>query len=184
MPAKLSSSLLNQDEAVLAPKDRLAIRGRPIDPFFADAEELFLRFEEATSDGTRIAPASMSVSYPGSDGMSVNREKYSQPTDVLWPHWLDLGLASVAVGKVTKLVFEAGDKGRTYAMATEHEPAPAIRSKRLPENYAHSLVKTVCPPEPFHRTPSKKVKKEARLELAKVFQVLVVPSSRKAEPSI
>lgn len=166
-----SSSFLDPAEAELSVRDRLSLRGRAPDGNFFDEERLFLRVEHLTADEQHVLPAELELIYPGSDGMSCNREKYSLPRDVCWPHWLKHHVAWISHGIVTKLSFESGDK-RVYVLHPRHDPAPAHEPKQIPENYAHTLVCTMRTPHTTHEKPSAAVRKKARLDLAIQLQVL------------
>ena len=148
---------MTEAEAALPPLVRLATRGRSLDPSFDSTERLFLRFSSMTEDGY---VAAASVGYPGSDGLSCNRERYSLPEDVLFPAWPDHGIAAIDVERVLGF----------YNLDVRHDP--------LPENYAHALVITVCLPEATHVQPTQAVKKKARLEVSRLLAVLREPSIR------
>lgn len=71
-------------------------------------------------------------------------------------------------GAIVSLVFESGD-GRRFKLAPVHKPTEKDLPGKLPENYAHSLVCTIQPPEDHHVKPSAAARKHARLLLAGVF---------------
>lgn len=157
---------LEPGEADKPVEERLALRGREPVPEFGAAEPLYLRVERLAENGRNPLPAGLG--YPGSDGMSTNRGRFSLPEDVLWPKRLHWKVVFAACGEVVACRF-ASDTGTEYQLEAVHDPTVADPAKELPENYAHSLVCTRVPPNAKHVQPSQAAKKRARQHLAKLF---------------
>jgi hypothetical protein len=128
--------------------ERLRRLGRPVDPNFSAAEKLFRRIPPRLDhivDGKLLPPA---IKFPD---FSVNREKYSQPADVLLGvdpdgairTYPDHGIAAFEVGDVP-LELKAND-GEVYTFKVLHEP--------LDENYSHSEVRTYVDGNRSQRVP-------------------------------
>lgn len=94
------------------------------DPEFEDSERLFRRIHpEHFMEGVL---ADAFLPFPS---FSVNREKYSQPEDVIRDH-PTFGIAAFAVGDIPPEL--EGEPGQAFRFGVEHAP--------LPDNYAHSEV--------------------------------------------
>lgn len=113
------------------PADRLAINGRFADPTFEPTELLYIRFEKHEND--RVLHSQLG--YPGTDGMSLNRGRYSEPEDVLWPNWATLGVAEVAVARLPSTELSGSDE--EFGLEPRHTPWT-----EPPENYAHTSYVT------------------------------------------
>lgn len=107
-----------------------------------------MRVQQLTADGQRPLPAELG--YPGTDGMSTNRERFSIPSDVLWPHHPTWGVVAAQHASIEECRFASGDGQQKYALLARHDPTVGNVEKNLPENYAHSLVCTTKPPSVEH----------------------------------
>lgn len=87
-----SVSFLDDKERSKSPQERLRWRGRIRDDHFPVEEEIYVRVEAIAADREHVCPFAIESLYPGSDGVSVNRSRFSLPTDVLFPHWSSWGL--------------------------------------------------------------------------------------------
>lgn len=119
------------------PNERLRFAGRSVDPKFEPNEDLFLRFMQMTESRR---PDPLAIPFPGSDGMSVNRGKYSLPEDARYPVWLNHGVAAFDVSGLPEDV-ASGDR-RLFCCRVRHDPQNVYLKAydRRFENYAHSLV--------------------------------------------
>lgn len=81
--------------------------------------------------------------------LSTNREKYSEPEDVV------LGYEEDAVAIAAARVRDIPERVGEYEFRPVHVPEP--------ENYAHTEVRTFQEGEHLERKPSKTVRKEFRL---------------------
>jgi len=110
--------------------DRLRRNGRPIDNQFSADERLYRRItaESLESDDTLTK---MAVRFPT---CSVNRAKYCEhPTDVLYPGFFHLGVASYTVGSIPpKLSLEQDHDHRRFLFSVQHVPCEDM--------YPHSHV--------------------------------------------
>lgn len=129
------------------------------DPQFEDTEPLYLRFPPpqgyiAPEDRAAITKLTdPQVRFPD---FSVNRGKYSKPSDVLRPQDVGWGVAQFQVGDVPQAIYdsEARSTPIVYTFRVEHVP--------LPENYAHSEVRTYA--DGSHLTDKRQVRKKIRKE--------------------
>lgn len=94
------------------------------DPYFAPSERLFRRVPLGEAMDGFVSDASLP-----SPAFSVNREKYSNPVDVL-EGFEGFRVAAFRVGDIPNSL--QSDGGESYQFGVEHEP--------LPDNYAHSEV--------------------------------------------
>src|SRR5262249_8031646 len=100
--------------------------------------------------------------------MSVNRSKYSEARDVLYPDYFpSFGVLSFPVGGIPG-PFRPGE-GALYEWTTRHEP--------LDENYAHSEVRTYRDGtfDAKLRIQSTLVKKHFRERLREVARIEILP---------
>lgn len=110
---------------------RLTRRGRAADPDFAQVEHLYRRClatEQDPGDPERLFPDQISF-YPD---WSVNREKFSRPEDVLYPGFLNWGIAAFQVQDIPAPYQTEGNV--TYHWTAQHVP--------LEDNYPHTEVWT------------------------------------------
>jgi hypothetical protein len=107
-------------------------KGRPTDSEFLPSEPLYYRMSVAGSVGSR--PDGIDIRLFPED--SVNRGKYSEPRDVLYPSYFHLGVAEFPVSKIPaprSFTDQQGDT-RVFALTVEHDPKE--------DNYAHSEVRS------------------------------------------
>lgn len=83
---------------------------------------------------------------------SVNREKYSQPEDVLWPEYFNWGVLAFPVRAV--LVELMSGDGRTFRFVVQHDP--------LWNNYSHSEIRIHESGSRMTKKPTKAVRREFR----------------------
>jgi hypothetical protein len=114
--------------------ERLYRRGRPDDQEFEPTEELYHRCKEGSTYEDPAQPSAwrLKPSALRSPDFSVNRQKYSQPEDVLLPTYQGWGVAAFAVGDVPASISSPGQVG--FEFRVEHVPEE--------ENYAHSEIRT------------------------------------------
>ena len=111
--------------------ERLKQKKRPPVQEFDTKERLFQRFDELITDRPYIYPNQ--VRFPE---FSVNRERFSEPDDVLLPDYLDWGIVSFKIEDIPgKRVIGEGTSGETtYSFVAVHVP--------IPDNYSHSEIRT------------------------------------------
>lgn len=97
-----------------------------MDPHFEPHEFLYYRISVKGPVGSR--PAGVDIRLPED---SVNRAKYSEPEDVLYPNYFHLGVAQFKVGSLPE-PRQAGDL--VFRLTVEHDPEE--------DNYAHSEVRS------------------------------------------
>ncbi|MEX1268854.1 MAG: hypothetical protein WEA56_07620 [Balneolaceae bacterium] len=143
--------------------DRMFRNGRKLDQKFDAKEKLFQRFSKLSSLKGAIYPNS--IRFPD---FSVNREKFSEPLDVLlhdYPNLLKLGVASFKV-KDLPGPQKTGDKKKktTYCFKAEHVP--------LDDNYAHSEVRVYKNGKYSTKTNvAKTIKTKFRIHLANCIKI-------------
>lgn len=148
----------------------MAFNGRQVDPEFLPDEFLYLRIYSA--EGERPSAATMSC-YPGSDGMSVNRSKYSEPRDVLWPNHPQLGVARISIQQLAECRCEQEqrkEETRVFTLRPEHDP-----ERGPPENFAHTLVITLDRGN-VAKSIGREAKKLMKQALATRFTVEIAPT--------
>jgi len=140
--------------------ERLRRQGRPVDPHFHPTERLFLRVAQANlaADGILLPAA---IRFPD---FSVNREKYSEPHDVI----LFDPTAGIACFKVEDIPSD---------LSSEHGPCHQFLVEHVPEddNYAHSEVRTYRGGERPSRVKSKTMKTRFRNALFSKIKILKEP---------
>ncbi|NJK89157.1 MAG: hypothetical protein HC923_06945 [Myxococcales bacterium] len=141
---------------------------------FEDSELLFHRVKNVTLDGRNVPPTE--IGYPGSNGMSVNRERFSLPEDVLWPDCSTWGIAALSCADIRSVMEESGDGRRRFTLAPRHDPLEASMELDQRENYAHSLIITLEDGRHDHTPPTNSVKKKIRFEIARFLRVLKRPT--------
>jgi hypothetical protein len=102
--------------------------------------------------------------------LSCNREKYSEPEDVLWPDFLDWLILEFFVRDVPSTVPPKYPSAEAFAFRVEHDPQP--------ENYAHTEVRTYKNGV-FHRKnsePNQTIKTWFRTELS--LRTRLLPTKR------
>ena len=100
--------------------------GRPEDPDFEPHERLFYRCLKIHVESGRVLPAAFR-----SPDFSVNREKYSEPEDVLVPSYESWGVAGFEVSVIPSEMSSPG--GVRYQFRVDHVPEE--------DNYSHSEVR-------------------------------------------
>jgi hypothetical protein len=148
---------------------RMYRRGRPVDPLLSPTERLFLRCQCEWVDVDRIKPAH--IHFPD---QSVNREKYSYPTDVLLPDatprsadWVLWGVVAFQVADVPADSTTSG--GVSYRFTAEHDP--------LEDNFGHTELRVYKDGvrEQNKDRINPKIKKEYRTRLALRTRLIVPP---------
>lgn len=151
---------------------RMSRRDRPIDPNFQATEFLYRRCAIKDIDpqhSNRLYPDQIAF-YPN---WSLNREKYSQWDDVLYPDYTDHGVVRFRVEDVPSEL--SSDGGILYQWELRHQP--------LEDNYSHSEVwsfkaKVHIPNEgnPNVKLPSI-IKKKFRQLLSERAEVINAPAA-------
>ena len=144
--------------------------GRPVDSPIPASERLYFRcMKEWTSQNRQVNPAH--IRFPD---QSVNREKYSRPTDVLLPDgkeeakaWLFWGVAAILAKDLPGNIETSGKI--TYSFTAEHDP--------LDDNYGHTELRVYKngARERDKKRINQKVKKRYRTDLALRTRVVVDP---------
>lgn len=140
-------------ESVAEIPERLKRLGRPADQEFTPQERLFrrvTRYQLIDSDGYVLPPG---VPLPD---LSVNREKYSQPEDVLIGHPDAVAIAAAVVSDIPTAI--SGHEFRPV-----HDPEE--------ENYSHTEVRALRDGKRLERKPPPSVRKAFRLS----FRLKVLP---------
>ena len=106
--------------------DQLRTGDRAPDNQFGQDELLFVRCLSDQVDGEHLLPAG--IKFPD---WSTNRERYSEPQDVLLPNFERWGIAGFKVSAVPARL-QTGES-KEYTFAAIHEP--------VPDNYAHTEVR-------------------------------------------
>lgn len=133
--------------------ERLKRGGRPADQEFSREERLFRRgtiHHPLDSEGFVLPPG---VPFPD---LSVNREKYSEPEDVLIGYPVAVGVAAAVVGDIPGEI-------DGYELLPIHDPEEA--------NYAHTEVRAFREGKRTQRKPPSSVRKAFRLS----FRLKVLP---------
>jgi hypothetical protein len=147
---------------------RMFQNARSIDSHFASDELLYRRFCHDEVLENRLAPDS--IKFPD---WSVNRQKYSEPEDVLIPSgdktYFCCGVAGFLVSDIPSKI----DTDIVFSFIVEHRPEP--------DNYAHSELVTykngVSGKEIKNFKVSTKVKKAFRVALSDNTRIIISPSS-------
>ncbi len=112
--------------------ERLKQNNRPAIQQFDPQERLFHRFNKLTQEGGHFYPASI-----GFPEFSVNRERFSEPEDVLLPDFFNWGIAAFKKEDIPG-AFVIGNENSNetvYDFIVFHVPEE--------ENYSHSEVRTL-----------------------------------------
>lgn len=133
--------------------ERLRRRGRAAVQEFSSDERLFRRVtphHPLDSEGFVLPPG---VPLPD---LSVNREKYSEPEDVLIGHPDAVGIAAAVVGDIPAEI-------DGYEFLPVHDPQE--------DNYSHTEIRTFRDGKRLRRKPPNLVRKEFRLS----FRLQILP---------
>lgn len=144
--------------------ERMYRDGRPVDDNFDDNEHLYNRFKKEFIDQGKFSP--MGVKFPD---WSVNREKYSDPEDVLIPDFLDWGIAQFKVSDIPNTVPSPPQSDVKYTFKVKHDPAE--------DNYSHSEVRSYKNEEHTRKIEvNKTVKKFFRQLIAEKTVIIKQPN--------
>jgi len=146
--------------------ERMRRNGRPVAQDFQPDEKLFRRYAVNHLIDGKFSPIGLSFDTPP----SVNREKFSQPGDVLFSETNEF--ANWGVWSV-----KTGDLPSTFP---EDEPAFSFYPKHTPmeDNYSHSEIWSEhVPPTGSYAKPSKSVRKLIRTFLSQRIVVEIVASA-------
>ena len=141
--------------------ERLLQGDREVDNHFSPEESLYIRcFSDHVTENGRVL--ALGFRFPN---FSCNRERYGELADVLYPVYLDWGVATYQVRQVPSPLL-SGDQKRTFDIKVEHDP--------LEHNYPHCEIRAF---EERSKTDSvpKAVKKRFRQEMSERASVLKTP---------
>jgi hypothetical protein len=146
--------------------DRMRRNGRPVDHSFQSGEKLFRRYAADHLIDGQFSPVGLSFG----TAPSVNREKYSEPGDVLFDEanqYENWGVWSVTVGDLPTAFPEVN---ATFSFFPMHVP--------MEDNYAHSEIwSDRIPPTGTYTMPSKTVRKLFRAFLSQRIIIEIVASA-------
>lgn len=108
--------------------ERMKRNGRPEDPVFSSGEKLFRRYTQSHYINGQFSNTGFSFNTPP----SVNREKFSEPADVLFSEADEFANWGVLSFKVDDLTRTFPPEAPLYSFWPRHRP--------LEDNYAHSEV--------------------------------------------
>ena len=109
--------------------DHLKRNGRAPDPQFTPQEELYRRFGPKEVDPQSGSIMDATLQFP----LSANRQKYSQPEDVLFSptnQYAGFGIVRLLVGDIPETIPD--DKGQIHWFRPAHEPEE--------DNFSHTHV--------------------------------------------
>jgi hypothetical protein len=138
--------------------------GRGADDNFKRKERLYRRCVNEDLEGERLLAARI----PYKDA-SNNRSKYSRPWDVIFDHPTQ-GIIQIRVCDLPAALPQEKPKGTVIELhdfRPEHIP--------LPENYAHSEIRTYRAGSPIARLTAELVKKEFRATMSDCSIILWRP---------
>lgn len=141
--------------------EHLLRRGRPVDPEFSPSELLFraIARKDLTAEGYLLPTA---FEFPD---FSVNREKYSEPKDVI----LQRPSHGVAAFEVQDVPEELEGPEGPYHFTVEHAPEE--------DNYAHSEVRTYKQGQRHLKKPPRALRTLFRLQLSARVRLLKEPAA-------
>lgn len=146
--------------------ERLKQNNSPAVQEFDSQKRLFQRFDKIIEKGGHLYPAQ--VRFPD---FSVNRERFSEPEDVLLPIYLNWGIVAFKVEDIPdeKVTGEGTSKETVYSFIIVHVPEP--------DNYSHSEVRTKKNGvyNKKLRIESKEVKRYFRYKLSERLKTLRAP---------
>lgn len=148
--------------------------GREIDPEFASDEKLFRRCP-ADRQGEQIKAGEVHIDrIPFYPDMSVNRSKYSEPKDVLYPDFFQtFGVFSFRVEQIPDAISD--DTGNHFEWKPIHVPEE--------NNYGHSELRTFKNGEFDRRLEirNKRIKKLFREILSDVAIIEIYPGDASSD---
>lgn len=153
--------------------DYLYQSDRRPDQEFDDDEELYFRIPPNPEYWREGTPNLTAIRFPDT---SVNRQKYSNCEDVLYPSegsnddYCDFGIGSVTVADIPPPPRIVSGDGREFTFDAVHDPCP--------DNYSHSEIRAFCAGEPHKRDGPKKVKMGYRIHLKNQMLLRRRPSGR------
>jgi hypothetical protein len=109
--------------------DHLKRNGKPADPQFTAQEELYRRFSKKEVDPSSGELLDATLLFP----LSTNRQKYSEPKDVLFSptnQYAGFGIVRLLVGDIPETVPD--DQGTVHWFRPAHEPEE--------DNFSHTHV--------------------------------------------
>lgn len=162
--------------------DHFLVNGQQTIQEFEADESLYFRFSSKHfSDENRLPVAA--IRFPD---FSVNRGRFSRPIDVLFPNWIDWGIAEFKVSAIPSPLRSDDEKDeREFCFKAYHDPIdtthPAYTEQQF-ENYAHTEIRAFLEGEHFTKDPPKSVKKKFRLKLSDATKIggILLPASPEA----
>ena len=141
---------------------RLIQGNREIDDYFSPEEKLYIRClsDHVTKNGRVL---DQGFRFPN---FSCNREKYGELEDVLFPVYLDWGVATYQFRQVPSTLL-SGDQKRTFDIRVKHDP--------LEHNYPHCEVRAFEDRVKLDNVP-KAVKKQFRQKMSEMASVFKTPN--------
>ena len=143
--------------------DRLVTNSRgAVQDFSQQEERLFIRFNELKAVGGNLYPASI-----GFPNFSTNRERFSEPEDVLlanYPNYLNWGIAAFRIEDIPGDISTSEET--TYSFVPLHDPEPY--------NYSHTEMRTEKNGiyQEGVKIKSSKVKREFRYKLSEKINII------------
>jgi hypothetical protein len=140
--------------------------GRLVDQDFQPREKLFRRYAVDHLIGGTFSPIGLSFDTPP----SVNREKFSEPSDVLFSETNEFGNWGVWSVKTGDLLSAFPENEPTFSFYPKHTP--------MEDNYSHSEIwSEQVPPTGLYAKPSKSVRKLFRTFLSQRIVIEIVASA-------
>jgi hypothetical protein len=134
--------------------------GRDKDPVFEPAEKLFRRYKREHFIGGQFSNMGLSFREPS----SVNREKYSEPSDVVFSETDEFAGWGVLSFLVHHLPAAFPPEHPEHIFFPDHAP--------LENNYAHTLVQCDrLPPTGAHVEPRPQIRKLFRATLSQRMRI-------------
>lgn len=145
----------------------------PVDHFEPN-ESLYFRFNQEQFSEQNSLPVA-AIRFPD---FSVNRGEFSEPSDVLIPHWLDWGVAEFKVQAIPSPLHPEDERDqREFHFIVKHDPiSPQHRYFNEPtqgfENYAHSEIRTFVDNAHLTKEPPPFIRKQFRMRLRNVTTII------------
>jgi hypothetical protein len=133
--------------------------GRPEDPVFEPTEKLFRRYKRQHVVGGAFSGVGLSFK----DAPSLNREKYSQPQDVLFSETDEFANWGVLSFQVQHIPPSFPPEHPQYTLFPKHTP--------LEDNYSHTELYCVGTPSAGYIEPGPAVRKLLRAALSQKITV-------------